>query len=275
MVLPIARLIQAAQVRGLNDSTPVLLTTDGPSKTRINIIVSKAEPIEVIAPLDLIWIDPETSVARRRVNRGASANYTHTWADATESNFWTAQTWDEPRPSDQDFQELNRNIGNTHDLTAYDLGAFDATGGRFTGAVYPRTLGTGQDYAADEMVPRSFVEKLTSTAQALAASVYQQLTSVRNSVRALGTRTTTVENKVKELELGGGTGVPKYLHTQEDEDLEWLIEHNLGTQNLIIAVALPDGDYMIPAEQAPLDDNNVRITFAAARAGTASIIGIR
>lgn len=275
MVLPIARLIQAAQVRGLTDSNPVLLTTDGPSKTRINIIVSKVEPIEVVAPLDLIWIDPSTSTALRRVNRGASANHTHTWTAATESNFWNAQMWDEPRPSDQDFQELNRNIGNTHDLTAFDLGAFDATGGRFTGPVYPRTLGTSEDYAADEAVPRTFVEKLTSAAQSLAASVYQQLTSVRNSVRALGTRTTTVENKVKALELGGGDGVPKFLHTQEDEDLEWLIAHDLGTENLIIAVALPNGDYMIPAEQIPLDGNNVRITFAAPRSGTAAIIGIR
>ena len=55
MSLPTTRLIEAARARGLTDSKPILLTTDGGvALERINIIVSKTEPVAVKAPLDLI-----------------------------------------------------------------------------------------------------------------------------------------------------------------------------------------------------------------------------
>lgn len=76
MSLPTTRLIEAARARGLTDSKPILLTTDGGvALERINIIVSKMEPVTVKAPLDLIWIDPSTGVPLRRVSRASSNTF--------------------------------------------------------------------------------------------------------------------------------------------------------------------------------------------------------
>lgn len=278
MSLPTTRLIAAAIARGFTDSKPILLTTDGGvALERINIIVSKTEPVTVMAPLDLIWIDPTTGVPLRRVSRVSSANFAHTWTAATESNFWTPQIWDEPRPTDQSYQELNRNVGNTHLLTAADLQALPTTGGAMTG---PLTIRPGADidaYAADEALPKSLVKKLTDAASGVAASVSQQLASIRSQLTALRGRVTATEGRITEIEggSGGGAGVPQAKHVQEEAELVWEIEHNLNTFHIMASVHLVDGDLVIPAQMEPVNANTYRITFAEARAGSALLLGIR
>lgn len=278
MSLPTTRLIAAAIARGFTDSKPILLTTDGGvALERINIIVSKTEPVTVMAPLDLIWIDPTTGVPLRRVSRVSSANFAHTWTAATESNFWTPQIWDEPRPTDQSYQELNRNVGNPHLLTAADLQALPTTGGAMTG---PLTIRPGADidaYAADEALPKSLVKKLTDAASGVAASVSQQLASIRSQLTALRGRVTATEGRITEIEggSGGGAGVPQAKHVQEEAELVWEIEHNLNTFHIMASVHLADGDLVIPAQMEPVNANTYRITFAEARAGSALLLGIR
>lgn len=273
MSLPTSRLIQAAVDRGLTVATPVLLTMDGPEHIRVNVIISHAEPVSVVAPLDLLWINPDTGSPLRRVSRAQSQDFVHTWEVADETSFWLAQSWDEPRPVDQDFHELNRNIGNTHGLILADIGALGVEGGDLTGPLRPRVLEVGDDYAPAEAVPRSFVEKLTMAAQSLAASVSQQLTSTRNALTAVRNRVTVVEQELESIQLGDGT--PRYKHDQVEPALEWIIVHNLHVPDITVRVVREDGTLMIPATETMVDEDTLRLTFAEARQGRALILGIR
>ena len=273
MSLPIDRLIQAAIVRGLDVAEPVLFTTDSPTRVRVNVIVSHEEPIQVAAPLDLLWLQPD-GTALRRISRAQDAGeYEHTWQVADETNFWLPQIWDEPRPADQDFQELNRNIGNPHGLVAIDIGAIHESGGSMAGPLVPRVATVEVPYAPNEVVPRSFVEQLTSAAQSLAASVYQQLSSVRSSVIAVRNRVTILEETVEGLEAGSGT--PNFKYDRAEPLLEWLIVHNLKSLDVIVEARTETGLLMIPDQQIVVDDDTVRLTFAEARMGRAIVLGIR
>ena len=278
MSLPTTRLIEAARARGLTDSKPILLTTDGGvALERINIIVSKTEPVAVKAPLDLIWIDPSTGVPLRRVSRASSNTFAHTWTAATEENFWQPQIWDEPKPDDQPYLELNRNVGNAHLLTAEDIQAISVVGGTMTGPLNIRQDVDIDAYSGQEALPKTLVKKLTDAAQGVAASVYQQMASVRSQLTALRGRVTVTEMAIEELEKnpGSGGGIPQSTHKQEDAQLEWIMEHNLNTVNIVACVVLPDGQVVIPDKMEPVNANTYRVTFAEARAGTAMLIGVR
>lgn len=280
MSLPIARLVAAAQARGLGQSAPILLSTDGGvAKQRVNIIVSFTEPTNVVAPLDLLWINPTSNTTLRRVSRANSQSYTHTWTDATEENFWTPQIWDEPKPNDQPYQELNRNVGNPFFLDTADIDAVNqTTGGTMLGPLNIRTAASIDDFADQEALPKSLVKKLTDTAQAVAASVYQQMASVKAQITSVRNRVTSAEGRIKTLEdapTGPGGSVPSKKFEQAEEALEWLIEHNLGTESIIAQVYLETGEFVMPEVMEPVDVNTYRVTFAKARAGTAVLVGIR
>ena len=288
MSLPITRLVSAAVARGLSSTQPVLLTTDGPLAVRVNIVVSHDEPTDFAAPLDLIWIEPTTLVALRRSNRQQSSQYTHTWIAATEANFWTAQIWDEPTPADQEFLELDRNVGNPHFLTAADLNALDLTvGGSLTAPLNVRKAADVNAYGPDEVLPKSLIMTAVTAAQALAASVYQNLASIRSSLTAVRTRVTTSEGKIKVLEdkfaalpenpenPGTGQALPNAYFTQEEAAVEWIIEHNLATTRLDVYVRKDDGQMMVPDISESVDANSYRLTFAEARAGTVVLIGLK
>lgn len=279
MSLPIARLVAAAQARGLSQAAPILLSTDGGvAKQRVNIIVSYSEPVTVVAPLDLLWINPTSNTTLRRVSRANSQAYTHTWTDATESNFWTPQIWDEPKPSDQPYQELNRNVGNPFFLETSDINAVNQDGGTMTGPLGLRVGATIDVYADNEAVPKTLVKKLTDTAQAVAASVNQQLASIRTQLTALRTRMTGAENRIKVLEdtpTGPGGSTPTKKFEQEEPALEWFIEHNLNSVSIVAQVYLATGEFVMPEKMEPVDVNTFRVTFAEARAGTAVLVGIR
>jgi len=275
MTLPIQRLIEAATLRGLSESNGIILSIDGPLGVRINVTVSHQEPITIVAPMDLIWIKPDTGDVLRRVSRAQSQTHSHTWQLADESNFWQQQIWDEPRPNDQDFQELNRNIGNTHLLKAEDIGAISTDGAQMLGERRPRVLdpATTDTYSAEEAVPRSFVEKLTLAAQSLAASVYQQLNSVRSSLTNARNRLVVVEQKLQDIEIGEGT--PRYKHDQIEASLEWRITHSLNTLDVTVEVRNSDGLLMVPDVQQPIDADNILLTFAEPRTGKVLILGLR
>lgn len=308
MSLPTARLLSAAETRGLSQSSSVLLTVDGGlTGQRVNVIVSYEEPVSVIAPLDLLWIEPISGQTLRRVSRANSNAYTHTWTPATESTFWLPQIWDEPVPNDQQLQELERNIGNPHLLITEDIDALNVVkGGTVIGPLQVRVGATIDEYTDAETLPKLLVKRLTDAAQAVAASVYQQLASFRTQLNALRTRVTTVEKTVAthttqfeetETKLAGherrikrledadpsiptdptdpGASLPSKRHTQYLEANEWLIEHDMATSAVIASVYLQSGEMVMPDVMESVDENTFRVTFAKARAGTAVLVGIR
>lgn len=280
MSLPIARLVAAAEARGLGQSAPILLSTDGGvAKQRVNIIVSYTEPTNVVAPLDLLWINPTSNTTLRRVSRANSQAYMHTWTDATEANFWTPQIWDEPKPADQPYQELNRNVGNPFFLETSDIDAVNQTaGGTMLGPLNIRVDTTIDNYGAQEALPKTLVKKLTDAAQAIAASVYQQMASVKSQITSIRNRVTSTEARIKTLEdtpTGPGGSVPSKKFEQVEAALEWRIEHNLGTGAIIAQVYLETGEFVMPEIMEAIDVNTYRVVFAKARAGTAVLVGLR
>jgi hypothetical protein len=308
MSLPIARLLSAAETRGLSQSSSVLLTVDGGvTDQRVNVIVSYDEPVSVIAPLDLLWIEPISGQALRRVSRANSNAYTHTWTEASETSFWLPQIWDEPTPNDQQLQELERNIGNPHLLITDDIDALNViNGGTVIGPLQVRVGTTIDEYTDAETLPKILVKKLTDAAQAVAASVYQQLASFRSQLTALRSRVTAVEKtvvthttqfeetevtlvgherRIKRLEDSDPNiptdptdpveGLPSKRYIQYEAADEWLIEHGMATSAVIASVYLQSGEMVMPDVMESVDDNTFRVTFAKARAGTAVLVGIR
>jgi hypothetical protein len=232
------------------------------------MIVSANEPVSVSAPFDLMWLRTDGTFLKR-TQKSSDGTYEHTWVPVTEENFWAAQTWDVPQPSNQDILDLQRLVGNAHLLTLEDLGGLSAAGGIMSGPLGLRTVDES-DYADNEALPRSIVEGWVNTAKTLAYSVYTQLTSVRNSVTAVRGRVTILENRVNDLTV---SGVPNHIHEQYSPNASWIIDHNLG-DNAIASVFSFEGEYMIPSSIIRLTDSRMVISFAQPRTGKANIYQI-
>jgi hypothetical protein len=54
----------------------------------------------------------------------------------------------------------------------------------------------------------------------------------------------------------------------------WVVEHNLGTEKLVISVYDENNFMIIPAEIVIVDINTVQVYFAEPQAGTANIVGM-
>ncbi len=271
----ISRLIAAANTRGLSPTNPVLLTTDG-NGNRINIIVSHEEPIEVQAPLNLVWINPLDSTTMRRVSRESSQSFEHTWSTVTQETLFAPQIWDEPRPANQDFRELNANVGNPHNLVAHDIGAITFEGGQFTGAILPRIIDESESYDDNEAAPVSFIRKLLLPIQSSATSTFQQLNSIRNQLNSVRTRVTAVE-----LRLDSVAGAQRYVYSQSHGEGElgagerdWTIAHQLNAQFVEVSVFGEDGRTIIPDRVEQLDANTVKLVFAEITSGTAVVLKV-
>lgn len=269
----IKRLIAVANKRGLSITAPVLLTTDG-NGIRINVLVGHNEPTDIQAPLNLVWVHPVTEVVLRRLSRESSDTFEQSWVPVTQETLFSPQVWDEPRPYTQDLSELNANVGNTHELQAYDIGAVTFEGGSFTGPIFLRELETGEtSYGETEAVPLSFVKKLLLPIQSLASSTFQQLNSLRGQVTNVRTRMTAVE-----LRLDSVAGAQRYVYSQSHGEGElgsgerdWTIVHMLNAQITDASVRGEDGRLIIPDAIVTVDGNTTKLVFAEITSGTAVI----
>jgi hypothetical protein len=64
-----------------------------------------------------------------------------------------------------------------------------------------------------------------------------------------------------------------YLHTQGVDALEWLVNHGLGTVNLIVMVYDQGGNVQQAAIEF-IDNENIRIKFSVATRGRAVLFGM-
>ena len=265
----INRLIEAATIRGLTESNAVLLSIENEQQSRISIYVGIAEPTEVRAPLNLIWIHPETKAVSRRISRESTVTTDHTWQPVTEESLYEVQLWDEPRPADQDFQELSRLVGNPHLLRASDINAVTFEGGQFTGAIKPRVAETYED---DEVPSTGFVNAMVERVASISLFVNQQLVSLRQAFNHLRTRVTAVESALNSVQ-----GAQKFVYNRQDnlEDgentLEWIIQHYLDAQHLSVEIISADGVIVICDKIQVINTNACRLTFAEPVMGTAVI----
>ena len=260
------KMVRAARSRGYSLSNPVLLTTDA-NGIRVNVVVSAYEPHAIRAPLNLIWINPEEDVVRKRVSRESSDDLTQSWTTTFE--YFEPQIWDEPQPADQVFQELNRNVGNTHFLEASDIGAIGEEGGVLTG---PLSTEKDTGFETDEFVPLSFIQRLVAPIQNLTSSIYFQLTSIRNQLHNVSRRVVALELITESIE--GIRGV-SHSFTTGDEDFSTIIKHDLDAEVLAITVVRSDGVPVIYDYVETISRNESKVVFAGPVTGIAVIIRVQ
>lgn len=263
------RLINAATLRGLNEGTPIYVTVDKEG-VRVSFVVSYSEPFDVTAPLDVIWVQAFSETLQKRQSRSSADGFIHTWSEVSESNIWQEQLWDIPRDNNQDFLDLNSNVGNPFHLTLEDINGISLEGGQLTGPLYGRELENEEDTEQAELVRRSFVDYIIAPVRSLAVSVFQQLTSVRNSVTAVRNRTTVVEQRLDQMELGV---IPTFNFTQTESLAVWEVVHNLNG-DVMVSVWKPNGERILPSSEIKVDANTMLITFFIPMSGTASIVKV-
>lgn len=254
------RLVRAAVSRGYSQANPILLTADK-GGLRVNLIVSSTEPHNVRSPLNLIWINPEAETVQKRVSRESTEFSLHEWTE--EFEFFEPQLWDEPIPDDQTFQELNRNVGNTHNLEIEDLDGISIYGGTMGG---PLVLRQADDYADDEAVPKSFMYKFMSGLEAIVISTKMQVGSLRSSISAHARRITSLE-----LAIGSLKSVRSFSQEYESSE-QWEVEHNLDSQHVYAWITKPDGTNVVYDRIEAVDNNNCVIHFAGPVEGLAVVV---
>lgn len=275
MIPTIERISQAATARGY-DGSPMLLSVDSDLGARIAIIVSSTEPVYVTAPLDVIWYNTDASEILIRESRSASSPYVNTWADATEETYWSEQFWDVDKPSDWDFDLLQGNVGNTHNLLISEINGIDKAGDKMDGALQPRDLTEGESYADSEVTSVGWLNtNLIAPARNLAASVYGQLASVRSALNAVRNRVTQNEIDIETLQRS-----TPIVFDQVEPLLEWTFVASNYTP-AIYTVLGEDGGYIIPVSHGVVESEpdlegnttmNYIIKFAEPRAGKVIIV---
>lgn len=309
------RILDEARQRGLAQGQPVSFTFQAPNSNYcVRVITSYEEPVNLLAPLDLLWLDPATSTLRKRTSRAQSQDFVHTWEEIdTDSDFYAQQIWDEPEPEDQYIHDHIDMVGNAHGLIAEDIGALSSQGGTMVGPLIARTE-PPEGYADNEFVSKYAMLLLVRPAQQLAQSVRQQLNSLLQRIKAIGERIDVVEQKITTVEtfvtetktlveetkatveafdtrittntekgedlqrqidaLGAPGGIPRLIYQQETEETEWIIVHELNTMDLIIDVKDAKGQTVLPDICRAVSASRVLITFAVPSIGSARLLAL-
>lgn len=261
----IERLISIAELKGLNSNTAVYFTVDKDG-LRVSFIVSYTEPANTVAPLDVIWIDPQGNAARR-TSRNVQSEMQNTWEPVEEDSFWQEQTWDIPRGQDQDLIDLISNVGNPFFLSLDDLGGLSVAGGTLTGPLYLRPQTDGSSVGENEAVSKSWVDSLMEGVRSVMFTVSQQLGIVQRNSRYMDARVEYLEQAVSGLELSAN---PTYKHYQDESSTIWEIYHNLES-DVNVSVWKPNGERMIPSSEIRTTQNTLLLTFYMPMAGIANI----
>lgn len=87
-----------------------------------------------------------------------------------------------------------------------------------------------------------------------------------------GTAFVTLFQFINSSPLAAGA-VTKFTHTQVSITSPWSVNHNLGTEDVIVMIWDASNEAIIPNTIEIVDVNNITITFSPAQSGRAVIIG--
>jgi hypothetical protein len=265
----IARLFDVAGSKGLSSTKAISLVLEAPtSYENTQVVVSFTEPYNVTAPLNIVWLVADSQNVDygkilKRQSRIASASYSHTWNQLTTyaSFFVPPQVWDIPEPGDQDHIDHSNNIDNPHRTTAQQIGALSSEGGDLTGPLTVRTDVPGNDFGANEVVAKSWIQSLVGALETRFGGFSQGLSYVINQLNILKTKV-NVNHENRILALEGFTDTNGYVHAQSVAEVTWEVAHNLDSSNVLVQVFDNNNKMVIPAEIEVLDSNNVSVVFA-------------
>lgn len=269
----IADLVTALNAMALNkgvgpsNSVSVVFDDNDTNNEPVRFIISHTEPYTDSAPLNVLWLvadgsSPDYNKILRRQSRTPANGYNHSWNDQTNiATIYTTQVWDLPEPDDQDHIDHGDTVGDVHQ-TGSSLGE---EGGILTGALVPRTPEGEEEYAMDEVVPRSFMEDSMNVIRGINTSIQQAFTNIFSQLNNLRGRVQVLEASL--------LGLKGYMFTASEAATEWNIQHNRSNSRVIVNVR-EGADVIIPKEVTVVDDNNVTVLFAVPVAGTAEVLPI-
>lgn len=240
---------ESALDNGLTPTFPVSLLYGTTYQSRV-IVVSHTEPSDLVLPINVIWVNVNSSSidymkALKRVSKEDSVTYAHTWQtlalfeqvtdyeqvfDATDILRSTPQ---------QDVKFISEKDGG---LPKQLLKSGDTA----TGPINARTLASGQSYASNEFIPRSFVvSQISSQTNGFYGILLPMNTRLQNAESAINNNTL----RITALEQGAPTGVTPFVFTitEENNSLSMNIQHNKNTMNVSVTVLAKEG-----TEETPL-----------------------
>lgn len=255
-------LVNYANNKGVSATRPVILViNDSVTQYKpIRFVVAHTEPHATAMPVNLMWyvldpVSPNFGKLLRRVSRSPANGYTHTWVELTVvDNVWAEQSWDTAIPADQAFIDHINQVGNAHGLTPADLNALSTDGGILVGALIPRTPPTGQQYANNEVVPRSWIDALVNPIRTLAQGTKALQTNLNSQFINLRNRVVVLEAAI--------LGSRVFAQTITEPADVWIITHNFNKPNVFVTVYNEDNEEVMPGTVKLVNNNTVRIDFA-------------
>jgi len=252
LVSLISECLAKAQSLGLTATNTIVLSSGSSDANSVNIYVSYLEPNGSELPLNFMWLNADINSADyrkiyKRISRSATAPYNNTYSLMTTYNSVMANVAEYDQSAFIRAATLNHTLalGNVHNATPTQLGSVNLNGDRMLGALLARANWRTVALASEELIPNQrLIDAQNSQTNGFYTILMQmnlRLTKVEDELKNLKLgKITEFENRISQLELTGGGDVdigliPRtYVHNQETEETVWIVNHSLGTKDLIV-----------------------------------------
>lgn len=245
-----------ATSRGLSPTKPIVISIISPtSGERAKIVCAYTEPHTLVLPFNVTWIDSDPASsdykdAFKRTAKTPVGSMQHTWEQvlAFDDIFNPAQYYDGDDLPQVQSQEADIKTAVDHSK---------------------ETVLTSDPHQA-----RFYTDIRIS---ALTASLQEAVNKNNENYRLiqeliLGLR--TANEKITQLESGGGGSTLSKIHYEETAKASWTITHNFGTEDIICQIYDDTETPILPTTMTAIDDNAWEIQFEAPIAGKAILIGL-
>lgn len=252
LVSLISECLAKAQSLGLTATNTIVLSSGSSDANSVNIYVSYLEPNGSELPLNFMWLNADVNSTDyrkiyKRISRSATAPYANTYSLMTTYNSVMANVAEYDQSAFIRAATLNHTLalGNVHNATPTQLGSVNLNGDRMLGALLARANWRTVALTSDELIPhQKLIESQNNQSNSfygILAQLNTRLMIVEDEIRKLKSTTLpSLETRIQTLELTGGGEVdigliPRtYVHNQETEETVWIVNHSLGTKDLIV-----------------------------------------
>lgn len=284
--------LSIATERGVATGTPVViaLNTGESSSVKTRVVVAYDEPTQIL-PLNVTWIvadpvDADYQKAFKRASKTPNNGFNNTWVELSlySEVFTPGQYYDgtDLPKVESTLDEMEDHItdpNNPHE------GAVSKSGDTLLGPLIARTLGQGDSYASDELIPKSELASLAMWANVvgLYGGLNNRVSYNNYLIGLLGqtdsSHSTSIADLVARIDALESAPAPSVesqtLVVSEANKVDtWIIEHNWGTRSVIVQVFDGEDEVMLPAEVKPIDDNHIQISFLFAEFGKATVLKV-
>lgn len=245
--------LEMALAQGANSSNNTVLRV----KQDVCIVVSHAEPTDLIFPLDGLWIVADPSSPRykqmlKRSSKTASGSDTYTWNQMTDFDAAMApQSWD-----DTDLPEPV---------------IISGVGGELSGPLVPHA----GPYDENEVAPRSEltseITKLRSNFFTMYQNMNNRVLNVDSRIRSAEVEISEMSNRLSAVEMQSNSIVSKTFIKDEPSPV-WYLNHNADTELVYVLVLTDHGEIVCPDVVGPAPEdsrNSTKVVFGGPVSGLA------